>query len=206
MPLYLTTLRLSCHQQHNLALNHAVSITRRPMLLLVQNRHLPPPRSRVAIQTNTTFRLKSFFAVSATLTSTKSVANGARCPLSIHAFLDMRSSAVLPRSALQSPNSSQATLLPVGCMVDSDGNCHECQDGLEQFCPHVTLTYNSPDVHLGGVTYGGYSDSIVVKEHFVLHVPSNLNLAGPHLSYAPELQHTRPCGIGVSPKARRSVW
>jgi len=42
----------------------------------------------------------------------------------------------------------------------------------------VTLTYNSPDGHLGGVTYGGYSDSIVVKEHFVLHVPSNLNLAG----------------------------
>jgi uncharacterized zinc-type alcohol dehydrogenase-like protein len=42
----------------------------------------------------------------------------------------------------------------------------------------MTLTYNSPDVHLGGVTYGGYSDSIVVKEHFVLRVPSNLNLAG----------------------------
>jgi alcohol dehydrogenase (NADP+) len=66
----------------------------------------------------------------------------------------------------------------VGCMVDSDGNCPECQAGLEQYCPHVTLTYNSPDVHLGGVTYGGYSDSIVVKEHFVLRVPSNLNLAG----------------------------
>jgi uncharacterized zinc-type alcohol dehydrogenase-like protein len=42
----------------------------------------------------------------------------------------------------------------------------------------MTLTYNSPDVHLGGVTYGGYSNSIVVKEHFVLRVPSNLNLAG----------------------------
>jgi uncharacterized zinc-type alcohol dehydrogenase-like protein len=42
----------------------------------------------------------------------------------------------------------------------------------------MTLTYNSPDVHLGGVTYGGYSYSIVVKEHFVLRVPSNLNLAG----------------------------
>jgi uncharacterized zinc-type alcohol dehydrogenase-like protein len=66
----------------------------------------------------------------------------------------------------------------VGCLVDSDGNCPECQDGLEQFCPNMTLTYNSPDVQLGGVTYGGYSDSIVVKEHFVLHVPSNLNLAG----------------------------
>jgi alcohol dehydrogenase (NADP+) len=42
----------------------------------------------------------------------------------------------------------------------------------------MTLTYNSPDVHLGGVTYGGYSDSIVVKDHFVLRVPSNLDLAG----------------------------
>src|SRR5215204_5158045 len=66
----------------------------------------------------------------------------------------------------------------VGCMVDSDGDCEECQAGLEQFCPHMTATYNSPDVHLGGVTYGGYSDSIVVKDHFVLRVPSNLNLAG----------------------------
>src|SRR5918994_2148144 len=69
-------------------------------------------------------------------------------------------------------------LAAVGCLVDSDGNCQECQAGLEQFCPNMTLTYNSPDVHLGGVTYGGYSDSIAVKEHFVLNVPSNLNLAG----------------------------
>jgi uncharacterized zinc-type alcohol dehydrogenase-like protein len=69
-------------------------------------------------------------------------------------------------------------LAAVGCLVDSDGNCRECQAGYEQFCSHMTLTYNSPDVHLGGVTYGGYSDSIVVKDHFVLHVPSNLNLAG----------------------------
>ena len=69
-------------------------------------------------------------------------------------------------------------LAAVGCLVDSDGNCSECQAGLEQFCPHMTLTYNSPDVLLGGITYGGYSDSIVVKEHFVLHVPSNLNIAG----------------------------
>jgi uncharacterized zinc-type alcohol dehydrogenase-like protein len=49
---------------------------------------------------------------------------------------------------------------------------------LEQFCPNFTLTYNFPDKHLGGVTYGGYSDSIVVKEHFVLRVPANLDLAG----------------------------
>src|SRR5438034_7193250 len=69
-------------------------------------------------------------------------------------------------------------LAAVGCMVDSDRTCSECQAGLEQFCPNFTLTYNFPDKHLGGVTYGGYSDSIVVDERFVLRVPANLNLAG----------------------------
>jgi uncharacterized zinc-type alcohol dehydrogenase-like protein len=66
----------------------------------------------------------------------------------------------------------------VGCLVDSDRTCPECQAGLEQFCPNFTLTYNFPDKHLGGVTYGGYSDGIVVDERFVLRVPSNLDLAG----------------------------
>ena len=65
-------------------------------------------------------------------------------------------------------------LAGVGCLVDSDGTCPECKAGLEQFCNNMTLTYNSPDKHLGGVTYGGYSDSIVVDQHFVLHIPSNL--------------------------------
>jgi uncharacterized zinc-type alcohol dehydrogenase-like protein len=69
-------------------------------------------------------------------------------------------------------------LAAVGCLVDTDGTCPECKAGFEQFCPNMTLTYNFPDKHTGGVTYGGYSDSIVVKDHFVLHVPSNLDLAG----------------------------
>ncbi len=69
-------------------------------------------------------------------------------------------------------------LAGVGCMVDSDGTCPECRAGYEQFCPSSTYTYNSPDKHLGGVTYGGYSDSIVVNERFVLRVPANLSLAG----------------------------
>jgi alcohol dehydrogenase (NADP+) len=69
-------------------------------------------------------------------------------------------------------------LVAVGCLVDSDGTCPHCKDGLEQFCPNQTPTFNSPDKHLGGVTYGGYSDSIVVDERFVLRVPSNLDLAG----------------------------
>jgi uncharacterized zinc-type alcohol dehydrogenase-like protein len=65
----------------------------------------------------------------------------------------------------------------VGTMVDSDRTCARCKAGLEQFCPNEILTFNSPDKHLGGVTYGGYSDSIVVDEHFVLRAPSNLDLA-----------------------------
>ena len=69
-------------------------------------------------------------------------------------------------------------LAGVGCLVDSDGTCPQCQAGLEQFCQHMTLTYNSPDKHLGGVTYGGYSGSVVVDERFVVRVPANLNLAG----------------------------
>ena len=69
-------------------------------------------------------------------------------------------------------------LAAVGCLVDSDRTCPECKAGFEQFCANMTLTYNSPDKHTRGVTYGGYSDSIVVDERFVLRVPSNLDLAG----------------------------
>ena len=66
----------------------------------------------------------------------------------------------------------------VGCLVDSDRTCSECQDGLEQFCQNMVLTYGSLDKHLGGVTYGGYAESIVVDENFVLRIPTNLDLAG----------------------------
>jgi uncharacterized zinc-type alcohol dehydrogenase-like protein len=68
-------------------------------------------------------------------------------------------------------------LAAVGCLVDSDGTCPECRQGLEQFCANGVLTYNSPDRHLGGVTYGGYSESVVVTERFVVRVPSNLDPA-----------------------------
>jgi len=63
-------------------------------------------------------------------------------------------------------------------MVDSCRTCASCQAGDEQFCEHFPiLTYNGEDKHLGGVTYGGYSESIVVDENFVLKVSENLNLA-----------------------------
>lgn len=67
----------------------------------------------------------------------------------------------------------------VGCMVDSDRTCPNCQAGLEQYCDTGFIgTYNAPDKHLGGMTYGGYSQSIVVDQHFVLRVPPKLDLAG----------------------------
>lgn len=70
-------------------------------------------------------------------------------------------------------------LAAVGCMVDSDRTCPSCQEGLEQYCETGFIgTYNSPDKYLGGMTYGGYSKSIVVDQYFVLHIPDKTNLAG----------------------------
>ena len=70
-------------------------------------------------------------------------------------------------------------LAGVGCMVDSCGTCADCVEGLEQYCQSFPiLTYNSPDKHTGGMTYGGYSKRIVVDEKFVLRVPANLSLPG----------------------------
>jgi uncharacterized zinc-type alcohol dehydrogenase-like protein len=64
-------------------------------------------------------------------------------------------------------------------MVDSCRNCSACQEGQEQFCEGpATFTYNSPDQHLGGVTYGGYSDSLVVDDNFALRLSDRLDPAG----------------------------
>ncbi len=66
----------------------------------------------------------------------------------------------------------------VGCMVDSCRKCPACTDGVEQYCHQfMTLTYNGEDKHLGGVTYGGYSDSIVVDQNYVLRIPDGMDLA-----------------------------
>src|ERR1700683_5028836 len=66
----------------------------------------------------------------------------------------------------------EGDLAAVGCMIDSDRVCPNCRAGNEQFCDSMpTFTYNAEDKHLGGVTYGGYSDGIVVDEAFALRVP-----------------------------------
>jgi uncharacterized zinc-type alcohol dehydrogenase-like protein len=69
-------------------------------------------------------------------------------------------------------------LAAIGCLVDSCRECASCKQDLEQYCiPGFTGTYNGADKHLGGHTFGGYSEKIVVTEHFVLKVPENLDLA-----------------------------
>src|SRR5215472_5163213 len=73
----------------------------------------------------------------------------------------------------------EGDIAAVGCMVDSCRVCASCKVGEEQYCENMmTLTYNGEDKILGGVTYGGYSDSIVVDENYVLRVPNGLDPAG----------------------------
>jgi len=74
----------------------------------------------------------------------------------------------------------EGDLAAIGCMVDSCRVCASCRRGLEQYCERSpTFTYNSPDKHTGGtdVTYGGYSESIVADQAFVLKVSEKLDLA-----------------------------
>ncbi|MDP9004508.1 MAG: NAD(P)-dependent alcohol dehydrogenase [Verrucomicrobiota bacterium] len=72
----------------------------------------------------------------------------------------------------------EGDLAAVGCMVDSCRTCENCKDDLEQFCDKGAIfTYNSKDKHTGGITYGGYSKSIVVDRHFVLRLSDKLDLA-----------------------------
>jgi alcohol dehydrogenase (NADP+) len=69
-------------------------------------------------------------------------------------------------------------LAGVGCLVGSCSTCDSCKNDLEQYCSNGWVgTYNGPDKHLGGHTFGGYSEKVVVDEHFVLKVPANLDLA-----------------------------
>jgi uncharacterized zinc-type alcohol dehydrogenase-like protein len=66
----------------------------------------------------------------------------------------------------------------VGCLVDSCRTCDNCKQDLEQYCLNgFTGTYNGKEKYLENQTFGGYSEKIVVDEHFVLKVPSNLNMA-----------------------------
>lgn len=68
-------------------------------------------------------------------------------------------------------------LAGVGCIVDSCGKCDHCKEGDEQFCDDgMTLVFNAPDKRFGGITYGGFSENIIVNEDYILHIPETLDL------------------------------
>ncbi|HYD96008.1 MAG TPA: NAD(P)-dependent alcohol dehydrogenase [Noviherbaspirillum sp.] len=70
-------------------------------------------------------------------------------------------------------------LVGVGCLVDSCQQCGSCAEGLEQYCENGFVgTYNGEEMHSGGMTYGGYSTNIVVRDKFVLRIPERLDPAG----------------------------
>ena len=74
---------------------------------------------------------------------------------------------------------TEGDLVGVGCMVDSCRHCESCKEGLEQYCENgASMTYNGKDEHLGGHTFGGYSEKIVVDQKFVLRIPDNIDAAG----------------------------
>ena len=73
-------------------------------------------------------------------------------------------------------NFKEGDLVGVGCMVDSCRECSACKDNLEQFCEKGMVgTYNGPNKHLGGHTFGGYSQEILVDQYYVLSIPENLD-------------------------------
>ncbi len=71
----------------------------------------------------------------------------------------------------------EGDLAAIGCLVDSCSDCSRCEKGLEQYCAAAVLTYNSKDRQSGGVTYGGYSNTIVVNQEFALRVPPGMDPA-----------------------------
>ena len=96
----------------------------------------------------------------------------------------------------------------VGCMVNSCGVCVSCVAGDEQFCVNFpTLTYNAEDKILGGVTYGGYSENIIVRDAFVLRSPTSWIWLARLRCFARELRLILRCGTGTSAKDRKlELW
>lgn len=65
----------------------------------------------------------------------------------------------------------------VGCMVDSCRHCEACNAGLEQYCAEgPTPTYNGKERDGRTLTFGGYSEKVVVEERFVVKIAPNLDL------------------------------
>ena len=145
----------------------------------MRHRRLHPLRSRGAIQPRSTCRSRSPSAGYATPIFIRHATSGAvSCPRSTPVCPDTRSSVASPRPAPRLQNSRSAISLPSAAWSIPMEPALSASRGSSSFARTSPLPITFPDKHTGGVTYGGYSDSIVVTEKFVLKVPSNLDLAG----------------------------
>jgi uncharacterized zinc-type alcohol dehydrogenase-like protein len=117
---------------------------------------------------------------------------------------------IVGRVTSRGPNAKRFTVgevVAVGTMVDSCLECDNCRAGLEPYCKqHATWTYNAPDRLTGDNTHGGYSESIVVREDFVLKLSfPEQSLAAVAPSFVQESRCGRLCGTGGSAAEARSV-
>jgi uncharacterized zinc-type alcohol dehydrogenase-like protein len=99
----------------------------------------------------------------------------------------------------------QGDLVGVGCIADADGTCPECLDDHEECCARRSYVFNSVDRHTGGTTYGGFSESLVIEDRFVLRVPPTLDPAAAAPLLCGGTPPTRPCATGRSGRAAASA-
>lgn len=98
-------------------------------------------------------------------------------------------------------------MVGVGCLVDSCRECSSCTQGLEQYCVNgAVFTYNGIDRRDGKMTYGGYSERILVSERFVVHLPDRLDPASAAPSCVQALRPTRRCAMSEFSPAMPSGW
>ena len=99
----------------------------------------------------------------------------------------------------------EGDIAAVGCMVDSCRKCSSCLSGEEQYCEDfMTLTYNGEDKFLGGVTYGGYSDSIVVDENMSCACQTGWTRQAPRRFFARASLRILRCITGKSARDKKS--
>lgn len=103
-------------------------------------------------------------------------------------------------------NFSVGQTVGVGCTVDSCQSCANYAKGLEQYCEvGFTGTYNSPDKHTGSITYGGYSDKIVVDKNSFCIFRTSSTLPRQRGCCVPASLRIRRCGTKMSARAKKSV-
>ena len=182
--------------------------TRKPIPLPVKHRRWRPPKSSVVIQLIATCRSRSSSAASVTPIFIRCATSGASSWPRIYPIVpghEIVGRVTKVGSAVT--KYKPGDLAAVGCMVDSDRTCPNCKAGLEQFCPNMVLTFNSPDKHLGGCHLRRLFRKHRRRRTFRSARPVQSRIPpGPRRCFALGSRPTRRCATGVWARARKSAW